>query len=430
MDRVRKDLERNGGGVRWPTFLVIAYRNLNRNRRRTILCIVAVALAVFFNIFMQAWVEGMYNSIEEVIRTFETGHVQIVSEQFEKEKEYLPVQYPLEEGMSVEEMKRRLVTIPTVDAVFPRIQTYASLLESVVKHALVWGIDTEGEPSYHFFNLTKRSDGLREGRYPRAGENACALGTVFAEKTGIRIGDRLPFKVVSAQFSDKFWNPEVVGIFQFDYRRYDEGVIIVPFDRLQRILVLGEGTQQLVVYLKEGTQVERVKGELKRAFSPGTFIRGWTENYWVAYLRSSTVLYLIIFGVFQIVASFLIINTVVMVIHERIKEIGMMGALGMTRREIVEVFFFEALLLSVLGAFCGVLLGGTASWIGSRFPLDVEMFTGGGMKEFPITGTLILRFSPQILGKGFLFGVVVSALCTIFPSLKSAFIEPVEALRR
>jgi len=327
-------------------------------------------------------------------------------------------------------MKSRLITIPEVNAVFPRIQTYASLLESVVKHALVWGIDTEGEPSYHFFNLTKRSDGLREGRYPRAGENACAVGTVFAEKTGIRIGDRLPFKVVSAQFSDKFWNPEVVGIFQFDYRRYDEGVIIVPFDRLQRILVLGEGTQQLVVYLKEGTQVERVKGELKRAFSPGTFVRGWTENYWVAYLRSSTVLYLIIFGVFQIVASFLIINTVVMVIHERIKEIGMMGALGMTRREIVQVFFFEALLLSVLGAFCGVLLGGTATWIGSRFPLDMEMFTGGGMKEFPITGTLILRFSPQILGKGFLFGVVVSALCTIFPSLKSAFIEPVEALRR
>ncbi|GAB4366678.1 MAG: hypothetical protein Kow009_03470 [Spirochaetales bacterium] len=430
MRGARDGVKEGRGSMRWPTFLLIAFRNLNRNRRRTILCIVAVALAVFFNIFMQAWIEGMYDSIEEVIRTFETGHLQITSEQFEKEKEYLPVQFPLEEGRPVEEMKSRLEGIPEVEAVFPRILTYGSLFDSVVKHALVWGIDTERETTYQFFNLTERTNGIQEGRYPRAGENACAVGKAFAEKAGIRIGDRVPFKVMSAQFSDKFWNPEVVGIFQFDYRKYDEGVIIVPFDRLQRILVLGEGTQQLVVYLKDGDLVESVKKKVADLFSPGAFIRGWTENYWIAYLRSSTVLYLIVFGVFQVVASFLIINTIVMVIHERIKEIGMMGALGMTRREIVEVFFFEALLLSVLGAFFGVLVGGAASWIGSQFPLDMDIFTGGSMKEFPVTGTLILKFSYQILLEGFLFGVIVSAICTIFPSLKSAFIEPVEALRR
>ena len=430
MEGIRKRKAIQGVGMRWVAFLLMAYRNLNRNRRRTVLCVVAVALAVFFNIFMQAWIQGMYDSIEEVIRTFETGHIHIASKQYEKEKEYLPVQYPLEDGEPVEELERRLHTIPAVETVFPRIQTYASFFEGLVKHGLVWGIDTEGETAYHFFNLTKRNEGLVEGRYPRKGENACAVGSSFARKTGIKIGDTLPFKVVSAQFSDKFWNPQVVGIFQFDYRRYDEEVIIVPFDRLQRVLVLDKGTQQLVVYLKKGHLVDAVKKEVQKLFSPGTFLRGWTENYWVAYLRSSTVLYVIIFGVFQIVASFLIVNTVVMVIHERTKEIGMMGALGMTRSEIVQVFFFEALLLSVLGAFCGVLLGGTAAWVGSHFPLDMDLFTGGAMKEFPITGTLILRFSYKILLEGFLFGVVVSALCTIFPSLKSAFIEPVEALRR
>jgi putative ABC transport system permease protein len=134
--------------------------------------------------------------------------------------------------------------------------------------------------------------------------------------------------------------------------------------------------------------------------------------------------------VFQIVAGFLIINTVLMVIHERIKEIGMMGALGMTRAEIVTVFFLESVFLSVFGAAVGSAVGGAASWLGSLFPIDLETFTGGGMKEFPMARTIFIAFSPAILIQGFLFGVGVSAACTLIPSLKSAFIEPVEALRR
>ena len=108
----------------------------------------------------------------------------------------------------------------------------------------------------------------------------------------------------------------------------------------------------------------------------------------------------------------------------------MMGALGMTRTEIVTVFFLEAVFLSIFGAAVGTLVGGAASLIGSIFPIDLDTFTGGGMKEFPMAGTIFIAFSPAILLQGFLFGVGVSAACTLLPSLKSAFIEPVEALRR
>jgi putative ABC transport system permease protein len=55
---------------------------------------------------------------------------------------------------------------------------------------------------------------------------------------------------------------------------------------------------------------------------------------------------------------------------------------------------------------------------------------GGGFKEFPMAGTMALSFDPAILLQGFLFGVVITSVCTLIPSLKSAFVEPVEALRR
>lgn len=424
---MRTEAVRTGGLAALP---VIAYRNIWRNGRRTALCAAAVAIAVFFNIAMQGWMDGMIGGIEEVVRTFETGHVNAVSALFEEEKEYYPVQHPLAGGRSAGELAARIEALPGVTAALPRITAYATLFDSTVKHALLWGIDAERELRTNVFNLTERGDGLAAGRYPARGANECAVGSEFARKTGAKIGDKLPLKTVSAQFSDKYWSPTVVGIFEFDYAKYDEGVVIVSFDRLRRVLVLGEATQQLFVYVDDADRSEEARTAVAAVLGPGSVVRDWKDNYWVAMMRQSSFMLLVIFGVFQIVASFLIINTVLMVIHERIKEIGMMGALGMTRREIVLTFFLEAVFLSVLGSLAGCLAGGLATWIGSYYPIDMELFTGGGMKEMPVAGTIFIAFSPAMIAQGFLFGVAVSSACTLIPSLKSAFIEPVEALRR
>lgn len=409
---------------------VIAYRNIWRNGRRTALCVVAVAIAVFFNIFMQSWIDGMMEGIEEVVRTFETGHVNVVTTRFEADKEYVPVQYPIADGADAAALIEKIEAIPGVAAALPRISAYATLFDSTVKHALLWGIDIERERTVNHLNLTDRDDGLLQGRWPAAGANECAIGSETARKTGLRIGDRLPLKTVSAQFSDKYWSPTIVGVFEFDFAKYDDGAVVVPIDRLQRILVLGAGTQQLFVYADDAEASPRIKAEVARLVGDGHVVREWTDNYWVAVMRQSSFVYVIVFGVFQIVASFLIINTVLMVIHERIKEIGMMGALGMTRREIVQVFFFEAVFLSIFGSLAGCLVAGVSTFALSYFPIDMELFTGGGMKDMPVSGTIFLSFSPPAIFSGFLFGVLVSSACTLFPSLKSAFIEPVEALRR
>ena len=65
------------------------------------------------------------------------------------------------------------------------------------------------------------------------------------------------------------------------------------------------------------------------------------------------------------------------------------------------------------------------SWLGSLYPFDVNAIMGGGMKDLPMAGTLYTDFSLRSVAEGFAFGVLVSSACTLFPSLKSAFIEPV-----
>ncbi|GHV49243.1 ABC transporter permease [Spirochaetia bacterium] len=412
------------------TLIKIAYRNIWRNMRRTVLCIVAVGIAVFFAIFMQSMMDGMVQSIEDVVQVFDTGHVSVVSAEYEAEKEYFPVQYPVANGRSAEELASLIETsVPGVKAAMPRITAYATLQDSTVKHALLWGLDIEKELTVNTFNLSKRSSGLVEGRFPNAEGNECIIGAGMAKKAGLKIGDRIPLKTVSAQFSDKIWSPVIVGLFNFDYRKYDEEAILVSFERLQRLLVLGEGSQQLFVYADDERQSGAIAAELRAMLGKNDVIREWRDNYFVAIMQQSMILYVIIYLVFQIVASFLIVNTVVMVIHERIKEIGMMGSLGMTRREIVAVFFFEAIFLSIIGSLAGCVAGGVSTLIGSFFPFDFNAMTGGGLKDYPMTGTIFLVFSPAVILQGFLFGVIIASICTLIPSLKSAFVEPVEALR-
>ncbi|MDR1256672.1 MAG: FtsX-like permease family protein [Spirochaetaceae bacterium] len=412
------------------TLVTIARRNILRNRRRSAFCVTASAIAVFFIIFMQSWIAGMVSNIHDVVRTFDTGDVNIVSADYDAQSEYLPVQFPVSDGKSFEGLKAGIEAERGVKAVFPRIMTFATLQDSTVKHALLWGIDIERETAFQDFNKNRRDDGLVEGRYPAPGKNECAIGYKLAEKMGAGIGSHIPLKTVSAQFSDKMWNPVITGIFNFDYLKYDDGVLIVRFERLQRLLTLDDGTQQMFVYTENPKTSAETAGALAALLGSGDVVHDWRDNYFVALMEKSMLVYALVYVVFIVVASFLIVNTMIMIIHERIKEIGMMGSLGMTRSEIALVFFLEAFLLSAAGALAGCIAGGAASFVMSFFPLDFNMLTGGGMKEMPVSGTLRLKFDWLILLQGFLLGVGVSSVCTLIPSLKSAFTEPVEALRR
>jgi ABC-type lipoprotein release transport system permease subunit len=399
--------------------------------RRTMFCVTSVGIAVFFIVFYSSIIQGMLNSMHEVVQVFDLGHVRAVSAQYEEESEYSPVQYPVAEGKSLTTIMEEIKAIHGVRAVFPRIMAYATLQESVVKHAKLWGINMNEEIKINNFNLTDRTDGLAQGRYPAPDSNECAIGITFAQKTGLSIGDRLPLKTSSAQFSDKMWSPVITGIFRFDYAKMDSETIIADFSRLQRLLVLDDASQQIIVYADKPEMSKSIAREMERIFGPDDVVSQWNEQYWIVTMNMYEPLFSAIYLIFLIVACFLIVNTITMIIHERIKEIGMMGSLGMTRVEIVKVFFFESVFLSMFGAAVGVLLGGILTGVLQNYPIRWTAAAGEStFAELPAANAIFINFSWLNLLQSWLMGVVVASLFTLFPSLKSAFVEPVEALRR
>lgn len=426
------------GNYKTSTFfslIKIAFRNIFRNKRRSIMSIIAIGVAVFFIIFMMSFMNGMINNMIKVVRIFETSDVVISTKEFHKKKDFYPLQYPVEPKQgTLDELMEKIKKIDKVKAVFPRIRVYATLTDSTVKHAILWGIDFENEAKITNFNIKTKSSGLVKGRFfekkPNGHyKNECIIGERLAKKMKLGIGDRIPMKFISSQYSDKYYAPTIVGLTNFNYATIDSHYIILPFSRLQKIGAMRNKTQTINIFLENKKYSAKVAAAVKKLLNnPDLEIRQWNQHFFVAYMKSAEVIYGIIYGVFIIVASFLIINTIIMVIHERIKEIGMMGALGMKRGEIVLVFFYEAILLSIFGSIFGSLIGALATGLGSFYPIDIMKMTGG--IEFPASNTIFMEFSLAYIVKGFLFGVIISSLCTILPSMKSAFIEPVEALRR
>jgi putative ABC transport system permease protein len=417
-------------------FLIkIAYRNIFRNLRRSVLCMIAIASAVFISIFFTGFMQGTRDSIIAGTISYETAHISINSKEYEKKRLFNPIWFPIEMNESLSDMIRNINGIDGVEKVMPRIKTYATVQDNNIKNVTLWGIDMEEELQFQnkthlaYFNMKTKNvnNCLVKGRLPEKNQNECIIGYELAKRMNIGLDDKVTLKVVSSQLSDKFIKPNVVGIFDFDFYDMDKDYIIMSFEKLQKILNLSNKTPLLFIYANDILRTDEIAKSVEKMYrSENLVINKWQDNFRITLFDQSNGMMIIMQIAFIIVASFLIINTIMMVIHERIKEIGMMGALGMSRFEIVIVFFNEAVILSLLGSLIGVLSGALLTFFGSLFPIDSRFF-GNSME---VSNTIYIKFSYAILLSGLLYGLIVSAICTIFPSLKSAFIEPVEALRR
>ena len=421
-------VKKGGMGV----LIKIAFRNIGRNKRRTAFCLCAVGIACFFIVIYSSLIDGMTKTINEVTQIFEMGHIKIVSAQFDAEHEYMPVQYPLELNGETnwKTISANIKRIPGIREALPRITAMATLQANAVKHAFLWGIDIQAETRANNFNMTDRNDGLLKGRWPLPGANECAIGLVFENKSGLSIGDTIALKTISSEFSDKYSSPKITGVFNFDFIKFDEQFIIVDIEWLQRLLVLDGGTQSLVIFAEDEKTSPFISASVQQLMGKDNVVTDWNDSYWVAMMKMVVPIYMTVFLVFITVASFLIINTVMMIIHERIKEIGMMGSLGMTRTEIVKVFFFESVFLAVFGALAGVAIGGILTGALANFPIRMGDLYGNTFADMPMSNAIFFQFSIGQLASAFALGVFIASLFTLIPSLRSARVEPVEALRR
>jgi putative ABC transport system permease protein len=318
---------------------------------------------------------------------------------------------------------------------FPRLETEAMPLGGDVKQVSIWGLRFAEETRANFFNYREKSDGLVRGRFPRVGEDECLAGKGLAEKLNLKIGDRIPMTFAGGQNQELRIDPEIVGIIDFDFFWYDDNYLVLDFGYLQEAAGLGDKTQTISVFvddpwIRDTARQGVLKGEIRKLFGDDNVaVESWQEadSVVLADVRVFKAVITILYAIFNVMAGFLILNTISMVIIERSKEIGLLASLGLGRLSILLSFLLEGAYLGLLGTAIGMALGGAEITALSGIPIDIALFFGEG--DLPYSATFYFLNDFRIVALYGIQSFAVTVLCSALPAMRALRLNPVDAMR-
>jgi len=403
----------------------LAFKNIFRNKRRTFLTITAVFFATFLVVMFKSFIGGLWgNTINNVIM-LETGHLKVAHKKyFEKEKTN-PLEYYIKDAGK---LINKLEELPEVDFATPRIKTSAMLnINDKNYYTQLLGIDPEKEKRFNVIH-----EKIIEGEYLSSDSKGILVGSGFAEKFNLHAdsGQRITFLCPTVYNSVSIKSFETTGIFSYGIKSLDERLLVAPVSKVQDLVKMGDGTSEILILLDDIEKSLAVENEVKAILPEEYTVKAWEhqENYYNM-IRIATQIYNVIYFFFLLLASFVIINTILISVYEREREIGALTALGMSRSEVLSLFITEAGILSLIGSLLGSLSGGLVSLIFSKVGINTLALFGDTMSDMNISNVIYLHAEWQTVIFSFVFGFLVSIVFASIPAFKAVKIDPIKALR-
>jgi len=395
----------------------LAYRNLGRNRSRSLLSSLAVGVGMALLLLMVSVLEGeMTGALQNTIR-LQSGHLQIRPESYEEGKINLKWEDLIADPNQVAE---QIKSLPQVTVATPRLIASSILTVSdESKSVQILGIDPESAANQPF------REGMIAGEFIQVDDReGILIGNVLADKLKINVNEKVNLLVTTSNGDVNEQLFTVRGIFTTRTPGYDESTIFMPIAKAQTITTTENHASIIFVLLQDSNQADAVAQALQ---SNNYKILTWrAQNVFITQFEDYAnaffiVLYLIVLGITATVVT----NTLVMAVFERTREIGILAAIGMKGRGIMAQFLAEAALLATGGVIGGLIIGGAL----------VAYFTVNGIYigDYGITGVLFEDriYAHLTLGNTINLAIatyIITLLASLYPARLAARMEPVEAL--
>jgi putative ABC transport system permease protein len=403
-------------------FLLLAFRNVFRNRRRTVMTLLMVGGGVAGLLLVGGFFAFMFRGLRESTIRAGLGHIQIFNtEHFTRDEVHV-----LDTGISNwRQVAAATQSAQHVRGVAPRIEFYG-MLSNGVKSSVFMGsaVDPDTE---HRMGFDPRVMSGRQLSGNSNGEVEALVGTGVARSMSVKAGDGLTILAVTADGALNGIDVQIVGIVSTGFKDMDDRYLRIALPSAQRLLQSDRVTN-LVVGLDKTENTDAVATEIAprlRGQAQELAMKKWIEL--AAYYKQVRTLFSGIFLFLGIIVFFMVlmasVNTLLMAMFERTREIGTMLAMGTPRRWIVALFMVEATLTGILGAAVGVVGGNL---------LAAALNAAGLHLPAPPGTSFDMLFNvlhvPSLMVGSSVLVVVSLALASILPAIRASRLQIAEAL--
>jgi len=400
----------------------LAWRNVWRNRRRTGLCVAATVFAVFLVVLSVAMAAGTHEKMIEDGVGLQSGHVTVTGRGYLEDR-------TLERFVPLgDDLVERLEAEPGVLGWAPRLTSFALLsLGTASRGAAVLGVDPEREGT-----VTTLPGRVRQGRFlAPGGGREIVLGERLAESLGAGLGDEVLVYGVAYSLETAYELFTVVGLAKLPDAELERSLSLIPLAAAQEFFVYDGRVSEVAVRLASADDAERVRAGLAAAL-PALEVHTWNEllpDLEQFVLLDDAGMYLTLV-ILVVVVAFGILNTILMAILERTRELGMMMALGLRPAAVFRLVYWESVFIAGIGLVVGLVLALPAVVYLAAHPIPLTGEQMSAMTEMigfePVVSFKLKPLNP--IGSAVTI-LAVGALAALYPAWKASRGRPVDALR-
>ena len=399
----------------------ISWRNIWRNKTRSFVVITAVALGICAGMFSTSFMKGMMDQrIRQAIST-EISHIQIHRQGYRQENS---LQLFMNGSPA---MVGKIRKINHVKGVSQRI-----IIQSMVSSAETSsGVKIAGIYPDNEQDVTNLSTKIVEGKYfDGVPKNPVVVSIKLAEKLNVKLHSKIVFTLQDMDKNITAGAFRIAGLFETPNSVYDEMNVFVRHDDLSRLLDFPEGaSHEIAILVDDNDMIASVQDEVKNMVADYEVLN-WKEiSPEMSYMTEIMDMYMYIFIIIILLALlFGIINTMLMVILERVKEIGMLMAVGMNKLKIFTMIMVETVQLSLVGGVAGIVVGSLISKHFETHAINLSLWAKGysqlgydTMAYCSLETEMVINITVLVIFTG-----IIAAL---YPAYKALKYDPAEALR-
>lgn len=313
---------------------------------------------------------------------------------------------------------KEIENIEGVQGVIPTIDTQGLIKADGIFKTYIAGVKIIGYDLEKAINYMDLSSKIIDGKVDTTNRKSILIGKELASNAGLMVGNKV--KLVTAENNEFELN--ISGIFESGFYEYDLNMVIIPLQTAQYITYKGDSVDKLSIRLNDPYKANLINNKIIKSLPLYSYTWGEQNRALLSALTLEKTIMLIVFSLIVVIAGFLIWIILNTLVREKTKDIGILRAMGFSKKNIMSIFLIQGLILGGIGILLGIILSFILLWYIKNYTVDF-------ISSIYYIKNILIEISLKEVLTVISANSIIVLISSIFPAYRAAKLENVEALR-